>query len=170
MNARDGFLGLIILLLAANLVATVWTNLGEEEVEEETAAVALVPPLPKIVSPELKEELLEEFIDHFNDEDYDELYAMLGPAAQAQVSEEAFVNRFEKLAELFDEVEEGAFSHSLLVGTQGNTRIYQLYYELKLSEDSELGEQGTLQITLAIEGEDYQIYDLALQAVSYSGA
>jgi hypothetical protein len=167
MNARDGFLGLIILLLAANLVATVWSNLGEDA-DDDTAAVALALPLPKIVSAALKEDLLEEFIDHFNDGDFDELYDMLGPAAQAQISEEALETRFEKLAELFDSIEEGAFSHSLLVGTQGNTRIYQLYYELKLSEDSELGEQGTLQITLAIEGEDYQIYDLALQAGSYS--
>jgi hypothetical protein len=167
MNTRDGFLGLIILLLAANLVATLWSKL-DTDTGAETAA--LTPPLPKIVSAELKEDLLEEFIDYFNDGDFDELYAMLGPVAQAQVSEEALENRFEKLSDLFDSIEKGAFSHSLLVGTQGNTRIYQLYYELRLSEDSEFGEQGTLQITLAIEGEDYQIYDLALQAGSYSSA
>jgi hypothetical protein len=169
MNAKNGFLGLIILLLAANLLATVWAQLAKDA-DEEAVAAAMVLPLPKIVSAELKEDLLEDFIDYFNDGDFDELYSMLGPAAQAQVSEDAVETRFEKLAELFDSIETGAFSHSLLVGTQGNTRIYQLYYELKLSEDSEFGEQGTLQITLAIEGEDYQIYDLSLQAGGYSKA
>lgn len=167
MNTRDGFLGLIILLLTANLVVTLWSNL-DDDADDESAAVALALPLPKIVSAELKEDLLEEFIEYFNDGDFDDLYAMLGPAAKAQVSEKALETRFEILAELFDSIEEGVFSHSLLVGTQGNTRIYQLYYTLKLSEDSEFGEQGTLQITLAIEGEDYQIYDMALQAGSYS--
>ncbi len=170
MNAKDGFLGLIVLLLTANLAATLWANLGEDEEGQDSAVAALAVPLPKIVSAELKEDLLEEFIDCFNGGDFDDLYAMLGPAAQAHVSEEAVESLFEKLSELFDSIEEGAFSHSLLVATQGNTRIYQLYYELKLSEDSEFGEQGTLQITLAIEGDDYQVYDLALQAGAYSKA
>lgn len=169
MNTRDGFLGLIVLLLAANLVATLWSGMGTDDAAD-AAAVAVTPPLPKIVSAELKEELLEEFIEYFNDGDFDEIYEMLGPSAQAQVDAEALQARFEKLAELFDSIEDGAYSHSLLVGTQGATRIYQLYYELKLSEDSELGDQGTLQITLEIEGEDYQIYDLSLQVGAYSSA
>lgn len=168
MSARDGFLGLIVLLLAANLIATLWSAGGDDA--GETAAVALAPALPKIVSAELKEELLEEFIDYFNDGDFDEIYDMLGPSAQAQVDEDALQNRFEKLADLFDSIEAGTYSHSLLVGTQGATRIYQLYYRLKLSEDSELGDLGTLQITLEIEGEDYQIHDLSLQVGAYSNA
>lgn len=167
MNARDGFLGLIVLLLAANLVATLWSKTGADA-EDGAASAAIAPPLPKIVSAELKEDLLEEFIDHFNDGDFDDIYGMLGPAARAQVDERALESRFEKLADLFDSIEDGAYSHSLLVGTQGATRIYQLYYDLKLSEDSELGHEGTLQITLAIEGEDYQIYDLTLQVGAYT--
>lgn len=167
MNARDGFLGLIVLLLAANLVATLWSG-TDTDAEEEAASAVITPALPKIVSAELKEDLLDEFIDHFNGGDFDEIYDMLGPSAQAQVEEKALAARFEKLAELFDSIESGAYSHSLLVGTQGSTRIYQLYYGLKLSEDSELGGEGTLQITLAIEGEDYQIYDLSLQVGAYS--
>ncbi|HEX5057540.1 MAG TPA: hypothetical protein VFX02_13720 [Gammaproteobacteria bacterium] len=167
MNARDGFLGLIILLLAANLVAMLWSD-TDGHATDEAAAVAVAPPLPKIVSVELKEELLENFIEYFNDRDFDEIYTMLGPSARAQVDEDTLETRFEKLAKLFGSIENGAYSHSLLVGTQGATRIYQLYYQLKLSDDSELGDAGTLQITLEIEGEDYQIYDLSLQVGAYS--
>ena len=166
MNSRDGFLTVIILLLAANLIATVWSRLGNEDNTEELATLPLTS-LPKIVSAELKQDLLEEFIDHFNDGDFDDIYDMLGPIAQAQINADAMEAEFEKLAELFDEIEDGAFSHSLLVGTQGNTRIYQLYYTLRLSEDSEFGKKGNLQVTLGIEGEDYQIYALALNAGAY---
>ena len=169
MSTRDGFLGLIILLLAANLIVMLWSG-SDDHAADESAAGALAQPLPKIVSAELKEELLEEFIENFNDRDFDDIYAMLGPSARAQVDEEALETRFEKMAELFDSIEEGVYTHSLLVGTQGATRIYQLYYRLKLSEDSELGDAGTLQITLEIEGEDYQIYDLSLQVGAYSKA
>jgi hypothetical protein len=168
MNAKDGFLGLIALLLAANLVATLWSGRGADAADE-SAVSALSPPLPKIVSAELKEDLLEEFIDHFNDGDFDDIYDMLGPSARAQVSERVLESRFEKLADLFDSIEGGAYSHSLLVGMQGATRIYQLYYGLRLSGKSELGPEGTLQITLAIEGEDYQIYDLSLLAGAFRG-
>ena len=169
MNARNGFLGLIALLLAANLIVLLWSG-SDGHAADEAAAVALAQPLPKIVSAELKEELLEDFIENFNDRDFDDIYAMLGPSARAQVDEDALETRFEKMAELFDSIEEGVYSHSLLVGTQGATRIYQLYYRLKLSEDSDLGDAGTLQITLEIEGEDYQIYDLSLQVGAYSKA
>ncbi|HEY3487232.1 MAG TPA: hypothetical protein VGL10_04140 [Gammaproteobacteria bacterium] len=168
MNSKNGFLGIIILLLAANLIATVWSRLGSDNDAEAITGMAL--PLPKIISPELKEELLEEFIDDFNDGDFENIYAMLGPAAQTKVSEEELELKFEKLAELFDSIEAGAFSHSLLAGMQGNTRIYQLYYDLRLSEDSEFGERGILAVTLAVEGEDYQIYDLSLNAGAYANA
>jgi hypothetical protein len=167
MNSRNGLLGLIILLLAANLIVMLRSH-SDGHAADEAAAVALAQPLPKIVSAELKEELLEEFIDNFNDRDFDDIYAMLGPSARAQIDEEALEIRYEKLADLFDSIKEGTYSHSLLVGTQGATRIYELYYRLKLSEDSELGDTGTLQITLEIEGEDYQIYDLSLQVGAYS--
>jgi hypothetical protein len=167
MNAKDGFLGLIVLLLAANLVATLWSRIDAATGADGDVAAS---PLPKIVSAELKEDLLDDFIDYFNDGDFDEIYDMLGPAARSQVDEDTLESRFEKLAELFDSIESGTYSHSLLVGTQGSTRIYQLYYSLRLSEDSELGPEGTLQITLAIEGEDYQIYDLSLQLGAYTRA
>lgn len=155
----------IILLLVANLVATVWFGLNDVPASQpKQAAKAAVHELPSIVNSEVRGQLYDEFAKAFNAADYDALYNMFGPAAKAHFTKESAKTEFQKLTKFFHSVESGGFTHSELAGTQGNTNIYVLYYAVKLSESSEFGTSGTLKITIAVQGGEYQIYGIRLNA------
>ncbi len=157
---------LIVGLLVANLAATIYFGTQDQ--------VAAVPPpagarsnsddLPAVINTRLKQSLYDRFVEAFNSEDYDGLYEMLGPVAKAQFSREQTIEQFEKLVKYFQGIDEGGFTHSELAKTQGSTRLYVLYYTVRFSEGSELGEKGTLSITLAVKGTDHEIYGIRLYA------
>lgn len=155
----------IILLLVANLVATVWFGLNENPTYSPTQAEkAAEHELPSIINSEVRDNLYSEFMEAFNSSDYDALYNMFGPAAKAQFTKESAESEFRKLTKFFHSVENGGFTHSELAGTQGNTNIYVLYYAVMLSERSEFGTSGTLKITVAVQGGEYQVYGIMLNA------
>ncbi|MDP4530514.1 hypothetical protein Q9252_00085 [Marinobacter salarius] len=156
---------LIITLLLANLGATIWFGINKDS----TPAVAQTTKnstheLPSSVGPDVRQSLYEGFSEAFNSSDFDALYNMLGPVAQAEVSRETVDKEFKKLIKFFHSVKGGAYSHSELVGSKGNTNIYVLNYSVKLPESSEFGTQGTLTITLAVQNDGYQVYGIRLDA------
>lgn len=156
---------LIIALLLANLGATIWFGTKDDF----TPAVARTTEssaheLPSSVGPDVRQALYEDFSKAFNSSDFDALYNMLGPVAQAEVSRETVDKEFNKLIKFFHSVKGGAYSHSELVGSKGNTNIYVLNYSVKLPESSEFGTQGTLTITLAVQNDGYQVYGIRLNA------
>lgn len=154
----------IIILLVANLVATVWFGLqpknssGVSQIQQ-----AASHELPPIVNSVARDNLYREFASSFNTQDYDALYDMFGPVAKAQVEKEVVISEFGKLVKYFHSVEDGSFSHSELASTQGNTSIYVLHYAVKLSEESEFA-SGTLKITVAVQGSEFQVYGIRLNA------
>ena len=165
---------IIILLLIANLLATFWYG-TQRQAAPPAAAVAPAPgnaqglvqgytspQLPAIISEDVRNGLLEQFITAFNSEDYAALYEMLGPAARTQIDEETTLEEFRKLAQYFHGVEEGAFTHAQLNAQQGNTFIYTLHYLVKLPESSEFGTKGRLTITLAVQGDAFQVFGIRL--------
>ena len=155
----------IILLLVANLVATVWFGVSEQSAPIPTATeTAAKNELPSLVDAKERNHMLEEFTEKFNSSDYDGLYNMFGEAAKAQFTKESAESNFKKLKKFFYSVDGGAFTYSELVGTKGNTNYYLLYYTVKLSEKSEFGTSGNLKITIAVQGSEYQIYGISLNA------
>lgn len=155
----------IILLLVANLVATIWFGLNEKNAPVQTQAEkAAQHELPSVVDSKVREHLYSEFAKSFNSGDFTALYDMFGPAAKTQISKESSDIELKKLAKFFKAVDSGAFTHSELAGTQGNTTIYVLYYAVKLPESSEFATTGTLKITVAVQGSEYQVYGIRLNA------
>jgi len=157
----------IIILLVANLLATFWfgTQKAPPHAPAPTAPAAAQQPaqqLPEFLNEDVRNALLNQFITAFNNEDYAALYAMLGPAARTQIDEEETIEEFRKLAQFFHGVEEGAFTHASLTAAQGNTRVYTLNYLVKLPESSEFGVKGRLTITLAVQGDSFQVYGIRL--------
>lgn len=155
----------IILLLVANLVATIWFGLNKEVHQSTSVAEnAATHELPPVVNSETRVNLYNKFAKAFNAANYDALYDMFGPAAKAQFTKETAFAEFVKLTKFFHSVESGAFTHSELAGTKGNTNFYVLYYVVKLHENSEFGTSGTLKITVAVQGSEYQVYGIRLNA------
>jgi len=156
---------IIIILLVANLVATVWFGLNEKPspVLSQTERTA-THELPSAVNSQVRDQLYNQFSKAFNEADYDVLYDMFGPTAKIQVSKEKSTSEFKKLLKYFHSVKSGGFTHSELVDTQGNTNIYVLHYAVKLSELSEFGTKGTLRVTVAVQGSEYQVYGIRLNA------
>jgi len=158
---------IIIILLVSNLIATVWFGLdGKSSPVISQAEKSASHELPSAVSSEIRDDLYAKFAKAFNAGDYDALYDMFGPAAKAQFTKESAEKEFKKLIKFFKAVEGGAFTHSELAGTQGNTNIYNLFYAVTLPNNSELGDHATLKITIAVQGADYQIYGIRLNTVS----
>lgn len=155
---------IVICLLLANLIATIWFGLLKDTDPQSDVAQTAKHELPSVVNAYVVQKLYDQFAKAFNAGDYDALYDMLGQAAKAQISKEAASLEFRKLTKFFGSIENGGFSHSELVGTQGNTNIYVLYYPVTLPKDSEFGESATLNITLAVQSNDYQVYGFRLHA------
>lgn len=156
---------MIIILLLANLATTIWFGIDDDSVPAVAQTMeSSEHELPPNVSPDVRQALYEDFAEAFNSSDFDALYNLLGPVAQAEVSREAVDREFKKLIKFFHSVEGGAYSHSELVGSKGNTNIYVLNYSVKLPDRSEFGTQGTLTITLAVQNEGYQVYGIRLNA------
>jgi len=153
----------IILLLVANLAATIWFGVEKRNRPEPIQGTASSShSLPALITDDVKEQILEEFKRLFNEGNFDGLYSMFGAAAQARFSKEASDQEFEKLKKFFHSVEDGGFSHSEFLGAQGDTNVYVLNYVVKLAETSEFGTKGTLKVTLAVHGDQYEIYGIRL--------
>ncbi|WP_153304337.1 hypothetical protein [Desulfosudis oleivorans] len=158
---------LIIILLVANLIATIWFGINKEPGGEVSQiAKAAHHELPPVVSSEVRNEIFETFFQYFNAADYDSLYNMFGPVAKAEVLKEASVKEFKRMVDYFHSIESGVYIYSELLGSRGNTNIYTMYYSVNLSEKSEFGTKGTLKVTIAVQGNEYQIYGIRLNAES----
>ncbi|WP_413662501.1 hypothetical protein ACG1BZ_14885 [Microbulbifer sp. CNSA002] len=155
----------IILLLVANLVATVWFGLNERTAPVQTQAEKTAEhELPLFIDSKVRVHIYNEFVKAFNAGDNDALYDMFGPAAKAQFTKESAETEFQRLTKIFNSVESGAFTHSQLAGTEGNTSFYVLHYAVKFPDESEFGTSGTLKVTIAIQGSEYQIYGIMINA------
>ena len=159
---------IIISLLVANLAATIWFgnksnngNLNQKPYEQ-----ASNHQLPDLITDTVKQELLDTFIKHFNVANYSGLYDMFGPVAKAQIAREHMDKEFGKLAKFFHSVKSGSYSFAEFSGQQGSNIIYVLNYTVKLSEKSDFGEIGELKITIAIDGNNYQVYGIRLNGTS----
>ncbi len=157
--------GLIILLLVANLSATIWFGMDKSTAPlMNPSQKSAVHNLPPIITHGVRDELLSSITAAFNAKDYDALYNMLGPAAKAQVSMKEALVEFEKLIKYFHSIEGGAYIHSEFASTQGNTMIYVLHYSVTLSEESAFGTSGKLTITIAVQDSEYQVYGFRINA------
>ncbi len=156
---------LVIILLVANLIATVWFGVKSTSNNENMQAKNTSQhTLPKIITSEIKNELFDQFTLAFNSGDYKSMYNLMGPIARAQYPYEKAEEDFPKLIKFFHSVESGTFTYSELVKSQGDTNIYNLNYTVVLSEKSELGRNGNLRITILIQGDDHQVYGFHLNA------
>ncbi len=156
---------LIVFLLIANLTATVWFGMKQKPTQnvnqnEKTAK----HELPKTITPVIRKLILNEFVAAFNSADYEALYNLFGPVAKAQISKEQSDDEFKKLVKFMHSVERGAYTHSEFLDYRGNTTIYTMNYSVKLSDKCEFGTNGILKITIAVQGTEYQIYGIHLNA------
>ncbi|WP_221801847.1 hypothetical protein [Oceanobacter mangrovi] len=109
----------IIILLVANLVATVWFGLNDRVTSTlSVSEKAAEHELPSVVNSEERSRLYAQFAKAFNAQDYSALYNMFGPAARAQFSRESADAEFIKLNKYFGSVKDGAFTCS---GQQNRT-------------------------------------------------
>ena len=154
---------LIIILLIANLVATIWFGLSEKtQPELSLIEKASKHELPPIISQKVREQLLQQFTTLFNASDYDGLYNMFGPAAKAQLNKDDVINVMGKLKEVFRSIQEGAYVNSEHVGIKGSMNMYRLNYSVKFSEAADFGSKGTLQIIVGVQGQEYQVFYMKL--------
>lgn len=155
---------IIISLLVANLAATIWFGNKNSDLPQDLNPHEQVSnhQLPDLITTTIKSELLDTFITHFNAKDYDALYDMFGPVAKAQLEKEGVTKEFTKLTTLFHGLQSGTFSFSEFAGQQGSATYYVLNYTVKLSEKSDFGVIGDLKITVAIDGDHYQVYGILL--------
>lgn len=155
----------IIILLVANLMATVWFGVNGKPISKQTQFVeAVEDEFPSVLTAEMREALFKQLTNAFNGSDYEALYDILGSSAKAQISKESALKEFEKLIKYFHSIESGSYTHSELIRTKGDTSIYLMCYDVKLSEKSEFGRSATLKISLAVKGNEYQVYGFRINA------
>ncbi len=158
---------LIILLLIANIFATVWFGINHPVSDESNQLEkASQHELPKFITSDVIDGLYNRFSKAFNSRDYKTMYDMFGPAAKAQFSAVDAKEEFDRLIQFFDYLESGAYTYSELIKSQGSRNVYILHYWVEFSEKSQIGKKGDLKITIAIQGDDFQIYGIRINADS----
>jgi len=90
---------------------------------------------------------------------------MFGSSAKAQFTKETADTEFKKLQKYFKSVKDGTYTYTELAGTQGNTKIYNVYYAVSFPEPDALAKSGKLKITLAVQAQDWQIYGIRLDTI-----
>ena len=156
---------LIILLLLANLVATIWFGLdNNQELQPPNSFNPVKGNLPPVVSDSIRDNLFADLSNSLNSRDFSALYQMLGPIAKAQISHESAYEEFEKLTKYFHSIENGKFSHSEFVRNQEDFEVYNIYYDINLSEKSDFDSSAFLILTIAIKENQYQLYGFRIVA------
>ncbi|MCL1036277.1 DUF3887 domain-containing protein [Shewanella submarina] len=155
----------IILLLVLNLCATIWFGALSNKGANDTVQMENITfELPKLISEKVREDISSSIIENFNDRNYEELYNIFGPAAKAQISKEKSNEAMRKMVDYFDSIFTAAYTHSEKLSQNGDTQYLTLYYTVKLSERSKFGQSGTLKVTLAVRGNEYEIYGFRINA------
>lgn len=155
---------IIISLLVANLVATVWFGISSNNTQSNQKSFEhkAKHDLPPVISNDVKSSIFQIFKNSFNSHNYENLYNMFGPLAKAQISREKMDVEFTKLTNLFHSIKDGKYDYAELMKRQGDTSVFILHYALQLSEKSTVGTIGDLKVTVVIEGNNYQIYGIRL--------
>ena len=154
---------IIIFLLLVNIGATFWFGFQKPDSTQPTPVQETFKHnLPEIITKEVVDNIFTKFKLHFNNEDYDEMYNMFGDVTKNQVSKEAANKEFKMLIGFFKHIESGAYTHSKYISSEGNTSFYQIYYNVSFSQNDLSKQNGYLQITVAVQGNSYQIYGMRL--------
>jgi hypothetical protein len=154
----------VIALLLANLAVTIYFGL-QKPAPQNLSAQPESSQLPAVVSGVLRDRWFEQFRMAFNREDYDAVYAMFSPAAQARIDKVEMVAELQKLKKAFFGIEpEGAYSHFEFVKNLGDAGVYTLFYQVSFSERSEFGTEGTLKVSIAVQGDRVQVLAIRLMS------
>lgn len=155
----------ILFLLVVNLIATIW--FGVESTNQPNMSAASIEnshQLPSNITSEDLDKLFNQFRSTFNMKDHDALYALLGPATRARINKEDSDATLEKLVDVFHSIEKGGFEFSEFISSQGSVSKYALNYAVKFSSESQFGEKGILVISIAAQGNTFEIYRYELKA------
>jgi len=152
----------IIVLLVANLVATVWFGVTYQSVT--TTQNKIENTLPSHMNKSVRDKIYEQFVSPYNDRDYEAMYDLFSPSAKAQIDKKETFNTLRQLVDYFDSVTEGGYSHSEYIGSQGDLEQFKLFYKVKFSEKSKFGTSGSLSITLAIRDDEYEVWGFNLRS------
>jgi hypothetical protein len=150
----------IVVLLVLNLVATCWFGVNQGGVSPKERAS--LNALPAVFTDAEKARLYNRFQRMFNAGDFEGLYDIFSPVAKAQFSEEKAIKEFARLKQYYDEVSGGVFQYSEFAGNKGSNNYYNLYFSVKFSDESELDRSGVLKITVATDGDSYEVYGIRL--------
>lgn len=155
----------IIILLVFNLATTMWFGFNKNsQLDIKSADASSVNELPKFINDDAINGLYSDFEKAFNAKNYDALYDMFGDVVKSQVTKSDAKKTLEKLSELHKSVADGAYTHSEFSGEKGSLKAYDLYYFVNYPESGSWAESGTLAITIATQGEKFQIYSIRLDA------
>ncbi|MDO6561021.1 hypothetical protein [Paraglaciecola chathamensis] len=152
----------IIVLLVANLVATVWFGVTSQPVTSTQNKVENT--LPSHMTKNVRNKIYDQFVSRYNSRDYEAMYDIFSPSAKAQIDKNETFSTFLQLVDYFDSIVEGGYSHAEHLGTQGDLKQFKLFYSVKFSENSKFGTSGSLSITLAIRNDEYEVWGFNLRS------
>ena len=152
----------IIVLLVANLVATVW--FGVERNSSPASKIESENGLPEHIDKKVRDGIYEQFVNAYNGRDYDAMYNIFSDSAKAQIDKEGTFQVLAQLVEYFDSIEQGGFSHSEFLGHQGDMKQFKLVYPVKFGKNSKFGTTGNLYITIAVRDGEYGVWGFNLRS------
>jgi hypothetical protein len=121
-----------------------------------SASATTQQPLPSYLDKKEIDALFERVRLAFNERDTSKLFALLGPMARAQVTEEVAARTIAPTFDLLGKLESGFFVQSGFMGQQGLYKSFVLNY-FGVYEKSK---RGTVTIYVIDDGSSYQIWSM----------
>jgi hypothetical protein len=149
----------LIALVALNVCMTGYLIYAKDSVR---ASAIELNPSQSDVSKEAALNIAKPMVDFFNQRDIDGLYQAFSELARVQVTKEKVRESVEKLYPITGTITEYVYSHAQASGVQDGKSFFVLFYKLRLQGGSM--PIGELKITVAKDGEKYDVYGFFVSA------
>jgi len=163
MNSKP-ILAVLIAICTLNLALTGWLAIDLHS-SVKSGAIKEAAPLPAELSDSKRTAIFQQIQALYNAQDYDGLYAAFAREVQVQIPKSEFTASIKKLKDTFSNIEDGAYSHFELAGTQGGKNFYNLFYTVRLPK-SAISPQGALKVSVAVDEGKVAIYGIFLNSIT----
>ncbi len=153
---------LILALVIANLCVSVWV--ASRITGHPISPSGQESSLSDAVSKSDLIQLFERVKSAYNSGDADAIWSQFGAFAQGQMDKASLAESVVNIRKMFGPIQSGHYLYHEYVARQGSLVFYTTHFGLTLTEESTMGDKGTMKMTVAIDGDEIQLTEFVINA------
>lgn len=166
---KNAVLWILSVLVGVNLLLTLQISLKLTDKMPEQIARERAKSLPEFLTEELIAAYADELMEAYNSKDPDAVWQLMGSYARAELTKLELQKALDQLHSFAGPVVSTRYKYHEYAGQMGNLAFFKLFYRANLTEACQLTDNGTLTITIAIDGQNTQFAAFRIDADGVSG-